>query len=204
MVVCAPMTWASKPDEQLVQEIGQGQTQALAELVRRHQQRALTLAFRSLGDWHQAEDAVQEAFLRVHRAAPKYRPEAQFSTWFYRIVVNLCLDELRSRQRRSKLAAESPGEVPPCVDNPAHVQERAEMQQAVLQALEILNERQRMAVILHRFDGQTHEQISELMETSVSAVESLLVRAYQKLRKALAPFSDKSQNKSQETGRSGV
>lgn len=204
MVFSVPMTWRSTEDEQLVEEIGRGQIQALAELVRRHQQRALTLAFRSLGDWHLAEDIVQEAFLRVNRAAPRYRPTSRFSTWFYRIVVNLCMDELRRGQRRSKATAEVPVEDTPTGDNPAHAQERAELQEAVQQALGQLNERQRMAVLLHRFEGQSHEQISDIMETSVSAVESLLVRAYQKLRRALAAYSDKSQNNPQESARPDV
>ncbi len=197
MVGCVTMTWQPYTDEQLVQEIGREQIQALAELVRRHQQRALELAFRSLGDWHQAEDVVQEAFLRVHRAAPKYRPTSQFSTWFYRIVVNLCLDELRRRQRRARACAESPKEPEPDGDRPEHVQEMADLKLAVHQALDQLNDRERLAVILHRFEGQSHGQIAEIMGASVSAVESLLVRAYRKLRTALAEFSDKSTKNSQ-------
>jgi len=76
------MTWRFKSDEELVLKIGRGHMLALAELVHRYQKRALQLAFRSVTDWHLAEDVVQEAFLRVNRAAPKYKPEAKFSTWF--------------------------------------------------------------------------------------------------------------------------
>ena len=79
-----------------------------------------------------------------------------------------------------------------------------ELKQAVQGALDQLNERERLAVILHRFEGLSHEQIAEVMTASVSAVESLLVRAYRKLRKVLAPFSDNSTNKSQEPRQSGV
>ena len=186
------MTWQQRTDEYLVQEIGKGQMQALAELVRRHQQRALQLAFRSLCDWHLAEDVVQEAFLRVNRAAAKYKPEAQFTTWFYRIVVNLCMDELRRLQRRTKASVESLGDSVSSVELPEHAQAMVELKQAVHEALDRLNERERLAVILHRFEGQSHEQIAEIMAASVSAVESLLVRAYRKLRKTLAPFSDNS------------
>ena len=171
--------------------------EALAELVRRHQHRVLQLAFRSVGDWHLAEDVVQEAFLRVNRAAPKYRPESRFSTWFYRIVVNLCLDELRRLQRRARVSAESLADNPSSIEGPQHAQEKAELHRAVHEAMNQLNERERLAVILHRFEGQSHGQIAEIMEASVSAVESLLVRAYRKLRVALADFSDKSTNKSQ-------
>jgi len=193
------MTWQQHTDEQLVLHIGKGHIQALAELVRRHQQRALALAFRSVRDWHLAEDMVQEAFLRVNRAAPQYRPEAQFGTWFYRIVVNLCMDELRKGQRRSRVTAEALAEETSSDDTPTHAQEVAEVQAAVHQALDQLNERERLTVILHRFEGQSHEQIADIMEASVSAVESLLVRAYRKLRRELASFSDKSTKKTQES-----
>lgn len=198
------MTRQQHTDEQLVLRIGKGHMQALAELVRRHQQRALQLAFRSLHDWHLAEDVVQEAFLRVNRAAPKYKPEAQFSTWFYRIVVNLCMDELRRVQRRAKASVESLVDNVSSFDMPEHAQVMGELKQAVHEALNQLNERERLAVILHRFEGLSHEQIAEIMEASVSAVESLLVRAYRKLRRALATFSGNSANNSQEPRQSGV
>jgi RNA polymerase sigma-70 factor, ECF subfamily len=190
------MTLQEMTDEQLVAEIGRGEMQALALLVNRHQQWALRLAYRSLGDWHLAEDAVQEAFLRVNRAAPQYRPNAKFSTWFYRIVVNLCMDELRKRQRRSETSSEITAD-PATVDSPLHQQEVTEIQEAVHRALTTLNDRERMAVILHRFEGQSHRQIAEITEVSASAVESLLVRAYRKLRQELASFSDISSEKPQ-------
>ncbi|MCF7975790.1 MAG: sigma-70 family RNA polymerase sigma factor [Phycisphaerae bacterium] len=197
-------TWQVHTDEHLVQKIGKGHTQALAELVRRHQQRALHLAFRSVGDWHLAEDVVQEAFLRVNRAASKYTPDAKFSTWFYRIVVNLCMDELRRGQRHSRATTQAMEEGQSFVETPVHAQEVAELQQAVHRALGQLNERERVAVILHRFEGQSHEQIAEIMEASVSAVESLLVRSYRKLRQILADFSNKTPKKTQGPGKSGV
>ena len=134
--------------------------EALAELVRRHQGRALRLAYRSLGDWQLAEDVVQESFLRINRAASKYRPDARFSTWFYRIVVNLCLDELRRRQRRAEAATNAAPEVADTGESPAHREELTELHQAVRHALDQLSERERLAVILHRFEGQSHRQIA--------------------------------------------
>lgn len=194
------LTWQKQSDEYLVQQLGQGRFKALSELVCRHQKRALQLAFRSLNDWHLAEDVVQEAFLRVNRAAPTYRPEAKFSTWFHRIVVNLCMDELRKGQRRARVTVEALTGDTVSEDTPEHVQERTELQQAVREAMDHLNERERMAVILHRFEGHTHEQIAEIMEASVSAIESLLVRAYRKLRQGLSHFSEESQEKTQGFG----
>ncbi len=183
-------------DEELVGEIGRGHMPCLAELVKRHQQRALQVAFRSLGDWQRAEDIVQDAFLRVHRAAPRYRPESKFSTWFYRIIVNLCMDQLRRHQRQAKMAVDVPAPKPGSRENPVHRQEVRELRQAVRQAIDRLNERERMAVILHRFEGLAHGQIADIMEASAAAIESLLVRAYRKLRRDLALFSEMDTNKS--------
>lgn len=186
-------------DEELVGEIGRGRLTFLAELVKRHQQRALHVAYRSLGDWQLAEDVVQDAFLRVHRAAPRYKPEAKFSTWFYRIIVNLCMDQLRRHQRQANLAADVPTQQSSTRENPVHRQEVRELHQAVHQAIDRLNERERMAVILHRFEGLPHGQIADIMEASAAAIESLLVRAYRKLRRDLALVSEIDTNNSQDS-----
>ena len=178
-------------------QLGKGRMEALAELVRRHQGRALRLAYRSLGDWQLAEDVVQESFLRVNRAAAKYRPDARFGTWFYRIVVNLCLDELRRRQRRVEAAMNATPEAA-TGESPARREELTELHLAVRHALDQLSERERLAVILHRFEGQSHRQIAEITDDSVSAVESLLVRAYRKLRRELAPYADEFAENSQD------
>ena len=177
-------------DKQLVQETGKGCMPALGELARRWQKPALHLAYRSLGDWQLAEDVAQEGFLRVHRAARRYQPDAKFSTWFYRIIVNLCLDTLRKHQRRRAAAAELAEPIPQSSQDPLHQQEVVEMRQAVRKAVDRLDERERIAVILHRFEGLSHSHIAEIMESTQSAVESLLVRAYRKLRQELALFNE--------------
>ncbi len=180
-------------DEQLMKAIAGDDRSALAELVRRYQDKAIALAFRTLGRRDVAEDVSQEAFLRIYRAAPRYKPEAKFSTWFYRIVVNLCLDETRREKRTftdsdgvlSHFSATSD-------TNPEEIHQKQEKKQAVWQALGRLSERERMAVVLHRFEGFSHQQTAELTGWSPSAVESLLVRAYQKLRQELAHFKENS------------
>ena len=94
-------------DTDLMAELARGDVAALAPLITRHQPRVLSLAYRMLGRWDQAEDVGQEAFLRVVRAAGSYRPTAQFTTWLYRIVVNLCLDAKRRSARDPGELAES-------------------------------------------------------------------------------------------------
>jgi RNA polymerase sigma-70 factor, ECF subfamily len=178
-------------DEQLMEAIAGKDRYALAELVRRHQDKAIALAYRTLGRWELAEDVSQDAFLRVYHAAPRYKPEAKFSTWFYRIVVNLCLDEKR-REKKTRAGTDTIFDqvMSSSASNPEIIERNQETKQAVWKALGRLNERERMAVVLHRFEGFSHLQIAELTQWSPSAVESLIVRGYQKLRKLLSEYRE--------------
>ena len=163
-----------------------GDTTALASLIQRHKQHVLALAYRTLGRWHTAEDIAQETFLRVWRAAPNYRPTALFTTWLHRIVVNLCLDEMRKRKP-------DPTDPPDLSDggrgNPANALERDDRAAAVRRAVDRLPERQRVAVVLQRFSDMPVKEISQATGWSESAVESLLVRAYRALRESLQDFA---------------
>ena len=89
-----------KPNStELMARLAKGDMAALGDIVSRHQDKVLSLSYRVLGDWHRAEDVAQEVFLRVYRAAKHYKPKAKFTTWLYRIVVNLCFDEQRKRAK---------------------------------------------------------------------------------------------------------
>jgi RNA polymerase sigma-70 factor (ECF subfamily) len=169
-------------DAERMRRIAAGDRGALAELVHQHQARVLATAYRFLGDWGAAEDVAQETFLRVFRAAPDYQPRAAFTTWLYRLVVNRCWDRRRRQAREKRLHASLPpaSEVtePPAV-------EQAERSAQIRRAVAALPDRQRLAVILHRFDGLSHKEIGEVTGWSRGAVESCLVRAYASLRKSL-------------------
>lgn len=174
-------------DAALMAGIASGDIGALGVLVRRHQSAALAMAYRILGRWDQAEDVAQDAFLRVHRAAASYIPSAAFTTWLYRIVVNLCQDVLRKRR----------GEIEPPGDlsngktvGPEAALGRSERVEAVRRAVTALPERQRIAVVLHRYTGLSHAEIAESTGWTVSAVESCLVRAYARLRECLADLKE--------------
>ncbi len=182
------MTVGSESDAERMARVARGDMDALGELVRRHQDKALALAFRMLGRWDLAEDVAQDAFLRVHRAAPRYRPEAKFTTWLYRIVVNLCRDQQRRAGRApAPLSEDAPEPAAEPTADPLEARERAAR---VRRALDRLPERQRTAVLLHRYEGLSHREVAEAMDASDKAVESLLVRAYAKLRKELADLAD--------------
>ncbi|HPD46836.1 MAG TPA: RNA polymerase sigma factor [Anaerohalosphaeraceae bacterium] len=181
-------------DPQLMSELAEGSRAALGELFLRHHKRVFALAYRTLGDWGAAEDVTQETFLRIWRAAGEYRAAAEFTTWLCRIVVNLCFDERRRGQRAMNgvkgLAAVQ------AATGAAGEAGEAEGDGAVTgriwRALMKLNERQRQAVVLHKFGGLSYAEIAERTGWTASAVESLLVRAYRGLRKELRPGGEVS------------
>ena len=171
-------------DMTLMRALGEGEIEALGELVHRYQQRALGLAYRMLGRWDAAEDAVQDAFLQVYRAAPRYRPQAEFITWLYRIVTNRCLVARRREKRAPEPLTDE--RTPASGTSPAQTVETDEAVRRVRQAVQALPERQRAALILHRYERLSYFEVAQVTGWSESAVESLLVRAYAALRKMLA------------------
>lgn len=182
------MTNDTPNDGQLMARLAGGDMSALGELARRHQGKVLELAYRTLGAWDLAEDVAQETFLRVYRAAKRYQPTAKFTTWLYRIVINLCLDEKRKRAKAGVPLETAVHEQFSASNN--HTTEKEEMAALVRAAVHALPERQRLAVILHRYDGLNHAEISEATGWTQSAVESLLVRAYANLRGKLAKMKN--------------
>lgn len=182
------MDTGPKSDAELMTAVAGGRMAALEELVHRHQESVMAVAYRFLGRWDLAEDVAQDVFVRIHRAAADYRPEAKFTTWLYRIVVNLCLDVKRRESRRPVSMAEMPAD-PPADATPDPIEAR-ETAGRVRQAVGDLPDRQRTAVVLHRYDGLSHREIAEVTGWSESAVESLLVRGYAGLRDALADMDE--------------
>ncbi len=181
----------SLTDEQLMAAIAQGGMAEFGELVTRHQEKAFALALRILERRDLAEDISQEAFLRVFHSAKRYRPKAKFTTWLYRIVVNLCLDKRRKAKRTPIELSEYSGHLESkSEDNPATILETEERKNLIWKAMEKLNKRERIAVVLHRFHNLSHAEVANTTGWSQSAVESLLVRSYQKLRKELAKYKN--------------
>lgn len=177
-------------DCQLMRSIAQGGNAQLGILYTRHKDKVLALAYRILGQWSLAEDVSQEVFLRIRRAAPNYKPDAEFTTWLYRIVVNLCLDEKR-RQKRTAIENSQITELLKITkEHPCGLNQKKENIDAVRKAVKKLNKRQRTAVEMHKIEGLSHAEISKQTGWSQSSIESLLVRAYKKLRKELVIQKD--------------
>ena len=174
-------------DLELMTKIGAGDMCALGELIQRHQQKILALAYRTLGRWDLAEDVTQEVFLRVHRSASRFKPKAKVTTWMYRIAVNLCMDTLR-RTKRTPIAIPNEDILPAPTDRDAlEARERVDM---VQQAVANLPDRQRTVLNLFRYQELSHKEIVEATGWSASSVESLLVRAYANLRKSLSNLKE--------------
>lgn len=168
-------------DTALLAAVADGDHRAFGILMDRHGPRALALAVRMTGSRQDAEDILQEAFLRVWRHAGRWDPSggARFSTWLYRIVLNLCLD----RKRRAPMASLDDS-VEPEDPSPDGLELYSGEQARVLvqEALQSLPERQRAALSLCYFGNVSGQDAAESLEVSVSALESLLVRGRRALR----------------------
>lgn len=170
-------------DEELVALIGGGDRRAYHVLVERHGRRVLALARRMMRNLAEAEEVSQEAFLRVWQKAGEWQPRgAKFTTWLYRVVMNLCLDRKRKPSFAPIEAAGDPADERPSAETQLARSQRDRLVQAALQALP---ERQRAALALSYYEGLSNAEAAAALELSVSALESLLVRARRALRQEL-------------------
>ncbi len=183
--------------EELIDLVAEGDEYAFKLLVIRHQAQVLNLSYRILLDRQKSEDIAQETFLQVWRSATNYQGKSKFATWLYRITVNLCLKETKSAQRRKwlrffHLSPESHNlEMDSVLDespNPEELVLARELGRQLTDALQSLPENQRIALILKRYDSLSYEEISRILSCSVSAVESLMVRAKRTLQQKLKYF----------------
>ncbi len=171
-------------DEALLVAFGNGERGAARALTLRLTPRILGYATRLLRDRAEAEDVAQEAMLRLWKIAPDWRQgEARVTTWLYRVVSNLCTDRLRKKRAVALDAIEEPADDAPSVAAKMMDQVR---QVALQEALQVLPERQRQAVVLRHIEGVTNPDIAQIMELSVEAVESLTARGKKALKLALA------------------
>jgi RNA polymerase sigma-70 factor (ECF subfamily) len=187
------------PDIRLMLRVRNDEAGAFEELVEQYQHRLVAVMHHLIGNAEEAEDLAQEVFLRVYRSRKKYRPKAKFSTWLFTIANNLALNSLRSRQRKPVVSLEVT-DSGPLGPRPAEqlVQDRgkqpvqhlqqAELAAVVQRALEGLNERQRVAVVLNKFEDMSYEEIAQVMNLSTKAIKSLLSRARSNLRVALQDY----------------
>jgi len=173
-------------DEKLMLKVAQGDIAAFEQLVNKYKKSVINIIYRYIGRQDDAEDLAQEAFLRVYETRNRYRPIAKFSTWLYRIVTNICLNYKRKPEPVSldEIALNPTSNSP----NPETLVETEERNTMIREAIDSLPKSQRLAVILQRFEHASYKEIADKMGTSVSAVESLIHRAKQILKKKLEPL----------------
>ena len=175
-------------DDEILSRVAAGDPAASRALVARKLPRLMSLAGRMLGDAAEAEDVAQEAFVRVWKQAPKWRPgEARFDTWLHRVALNLCYDRLR--RRREVATAEPPEQVD---EGPAPDRglEAADAGRRVARALAELPDRQREAVVLCHYQELGNIEAATVMGVTVEALEGLLGRGRRALRAALIDLKE--------------
>jgi len=180
-------------DFDLMLRIRQGDAESFDELLRRYRAPLVKYFCRLVRDQALAEDLAQEAFLRVYNARHRYRPDARFTTWLYRIATNLALNAIRdARGRQRQDGNGEDGEASfEFVDPRASVEQKmieTDRSRMIREAIESLPENQRAAVILHKYQEVDYRQIAKILKVSESAVKSLLFRAYETLRVRLEPL----------------
>jgi RNA polymerase sigma-70 factor (ECF subfamily) len=189
------------PEVQLMLRAKKGDDEAFSKLVVTYQDRLTTIFYHMTQNQEAAEDLAQDVFMRIYRARHGYQPNAKFSTWLFRIANNLAINAHRKKARRKEIvlpAGEStsmhafgPGQQilsDKSSLTPTRQIDKRELQMVVQKAMDQLNERQRLTVLLHKFEGMSYAEIGETMELTVPAVKSLLSRARDSLRLALEPY----------------
>jgi RNA polymerase sigma-70 factor (ECF subfamily) len=189
----------ARTDVQLMLDVKAGDERSFELLLRKYRTPLVNFLYRMVRDTAVAEDLAQEVFLRVYRARQEYAPSAKFTTWMFRIATNLALNSVRdNRHRQMEISMDQtvdvgddeqrPMEVPDCtptIEQDLVARSRSEM---ILRAVHALPEKQRAAVLLHKYQELDYDEIARILECSDSALKSLLFRAYETLRVELAPL----------------
>jgi len=191
----------ARTDVQLMLDVKAGDEQSFALLLHRYRTPLVNFLYRMVRNREQAEDLAQEVFIRVYRARADYVPSAKFTTWLFRIATNLALNSVRdTRYQRMEVSLDAPvtvdsedGDKRPidvAEKNPnieEHLVQEAQ-RDMIRHSIDKLPEKQRAAVLLHKYQDLDYGEISKILECSESALKSLLFRAYETLRVELAPL----------------
>jgi RNA polymerase sigma-70 factor, ECF subfamily len=178
-------------DIELVERVRSGDDDAFRVLVERHSRAIFRSAYRITANGADADDVVQETFLRAFRALGGFDSRATFTTWLHRIAINCSLDLIDSRKRRDgKIAAgEDLAMIASKDASPDRVVLGSEMQRAIAEAMAGLTGNERTAFVLRHFEGMPLEEIGQILGTRLNATKNTVFRAVKKLRHQLQPFT---------------
>ena len=187
----------ARSDVQLMLDVKAGDDSSFDFLLRKYRSPLVNFLNRMVRDSSTAEDLAQEVFLRVYRARKQYTPSAKFTTWLFRIATNVALNSVRdTRHRKMEVSIDAPTDDEDSrpmelrarekrIDE--HLEERDRVE-TIRRAILALPEKQRAAVLLHKYEEMNYEEIATVLDCSESALKSLLFRAYENLRVQLAPL----------------
>jgi RNA polymerase sigma-70 factor, ECF subfamily len=187
----------TRTDVQLMLDVKAGDDSSFDFLLQRYRSPLVNFLYRMVRDTGTAEDLAQEVFLRVYRARKQYTPSAKFTTWLFRIATNLALNSVRdNRYQRLSVSLDAPadGDDAAPIELPARElridQKMVERDRTefIRRAVWSLPEKQRAAVLLHKYEEMDYGEIAKILDCSESALKSLLFRAYETLRVQLAPL----------------
>ena len=189
-------------EHELLIKLQSGDESAFKTLVETHQKRVFNTVLAIIQDFEEAEDVSQEVFMEVYQSVGKFRGESKISTWLYRIATTKALEQIRKRKTAKRFAfftslfGESNEILHESVDfiHPGIVLEQQENSKFLFRAIDQLPENQKVAYTLCNIEGLSYQDIMEVMQLSLSSVESLLFRAKTNLRKSLGNFY-RNQNK---------
>ncbi len=197
---------ARDPDVRLMLQVRDDVPGAFEVLVGRYQHRLVGVLAHLVGRPDEAEDLTQDVFLRIYRARKGYKPKAKFSTWLFTVANNLALNHLRNKGRNPTVAPAGESTSGACGalasravarEGTASAQMRkVELSDVVREALDVLGEDQKLAVLLNKFEDMSYADIAEVMGRSEPAIKSLLARARTHLREQLEPYLKTGQKSS--------
>jgi RNA polymerase sigma factor (sigma-70 family) len=183
-------------EQLLIERLKQGEEAAFREIVETRQSLVYNTVLGLLQNAEDAEDVTQEVFIKVFESIRQFKGESAFSTWLYRVAVTSALEFLRKKKRKKRFAFVSslfgdnnqPRHDPPDFVHPGVQLDNRENAKLLFMTIKKLPENQRVAFSLHKVEGLSYQEVAEVMETTVAAVESLIHRARQNLKKMLADY----------------
>jgi RNA polymerase sigma-70 factor (ECF subfamily) len=187
---------SNERDVELMGLVSAGDMRAFEELVERHQRAVIGTVAKMLGNASEAEDIAQQVFVRIWKSAGRYEAQAKFTTWLFTITRNLVFNEVRRRQRKPTVSVDEREETTHrTVEDlqaisPDDEMLQSELEEAIDRAIQSLPEKQRMAVVLRRYEEMPYEEIAAVLEMSIPAIKSLLFRARTQLKEALQRYLD--------------